>query len=1134
MQTDAIGRPNAGRDWLQKMLDARKTTIDGRPLYQYRVTASEYQELKAILSDMCARCETFDKLWASFRFQVLFVFFATEWWKREYDGGHWRWDDIFSHITTKKLTDKDIARRSDAVRRGLARMQVAIPADAPGHKYFGAIVTNGGLPSKYISTSTSSLGIVGLIGAALKYAIKYTVDEADIYNYIESNAIGYNFPATLQNENMYALIVDVVKKIVELKERYGLDSAPDPIRKLDGANRDWRQEFPILLEDDAIVGLLNKLIKEASRTKVAQRRPLVRRFLDGNPDELFLNMDIAFPTEPVDKDYFVRYFAMSDELPSTFYLNSWGGNQTRIAKVESDLFRPNEYTVASFGAKLPAMDSVILETFSPINDKNVNGFIIQLAERIDPDDPMVFVRDEHGRYTYVASGAASVPNDACWIGMPSDCPDVPAGLVLENTFRADGRVFNLYRCTTDIAIGEYDICLNASVAPKQYVLGGRLLRYRTKPYDAYLGVPQLYYIDEHQNYIKEQDVVYRRHRADRALTIPARVGLIDVCCFKDGRMVCKLPAFVLPPETDFKYTTTTPTSGDVQICHAGNVHIAPASSPAYSASISGDTVRLMSRDAVPPATFWLALQMVDRPGTVNIELPFPASGAGFYDDARRSINDTQVSVNNLPGKRIHLFGLPSGAYLEMRTDTRHFEIPLPAKNSAAEYRLADYDSDIRFLLNETGQDVILTLNGATGRPARLIVSKYDAVGEFDAGTVRISPNTDIRPDMVRLCAVDISAAAPVPLSLVVADDWTVNTDAIGDGVYVVYTPAGAPAGVAPFVWTRDMSPDRDPVYRYIAGEPAEEGGDDAATVQARLMSGYDSDAWRAVEKLVDLFTRHDIPLESVRLWSDIASNPRLLSMFVFRGMFVAPYLVPRPNDKILHKMRDELYADIALIPYGWLTDAATQYRAFLWRALDDAIGAVAHGADNNAGLTELKNKIWARHYNAIVRVFPEMGISLLTAMFAMADMLTMMKSTDADDAALVYNIKELAATGSTGHTINDRSDMLFGKINQMLNPYMSPDGYAGISIPDGLCSAFVSRCVRVGTCSAPLFRFDRYPAARSYVIHFPMFCAWLTRQTQTDYLQWAALAPTLRSFLRFHREYFRAAYRLATLILTEV
>ena len=91
------------KEWLNKFFSIGNREIDGRPLYKYRLTSAEYENLRQVLAGRCLGPDSLDDLLSDFGFRMLFVFFATEWYKREYSGGTWRWEDIFSRFTRKTV-----------------------------------------------------------------------------------------------------------------------------------------------------------------------------------------------------------------------------------------------------------------------------------------------------------------------------------------------------------------------------------------------------------------------------------------------------------------------------------------------------------------------------------------------------------------------------------------------------------------------------------------------------------------------------------------------------------------------------------------------------------------------------------------------------------------------------------------------------------------------------------------------------------------------------------------------------------------------------------------------------------------------------------------------------------------------
>lgn len=103
-------------EWLLHLLKRLELSRpDQRPLYQYRVTDQEFQEIRKTLkiSNYPGLTNVSNQYW-----NAAFVIYAAEWWRREYAGGAWRWEDIFQSFgaTAKDLTTQ---QRNQIIKTGL-------------------------------------------------------------------------------------------------------------------------------------------------------------------------------------------------------------------------------------------------------------------------------------------------------------------------------------------------------------------------------------------------------------------------------------------------------------------------------------------------------------------------------------------------------------------------------------------------------------------------------------------------------------------------------------------------------------------------------------------------------------------------------------------------------------------------------------------------------------------------------------------------------------------------------------------------------------------------------------------------------------------------------------------------------
>ena len=185
-------------------------------------------------------------------------------------------------------------------------------------------------------------------------------------------------------------------------------------------------------------------------------------------------------------------------------------------------------------------------------------------------------------------------------------------------------------------------------------------------------------------------------------------------------------------------------------------------------------------------------------------MPFPAKGFGFYDEHLSCVNNSVISVNSLHGKRINIFGLPDGCYLKLNSESQHIDKHLTTIKSFAEYRLIDYEQDMRFLFEDNVEDITLTLESSFERPARLYISKYDMTAEVRDKSIFILAKTNVVPAETSVSAIGLLNGDAKPICLRITPDGIIDTNALETGIYVIYSAANADFSIKPFVYRHNL------------------------------------------------------------------------------------------------------------------------------------------------------------------------------------------------------------------------------------------------------------------------------------------------------------------------------------------
>ena len=244
----------------------------GAPLYSYRMTRGEFDELESDLREFLVHALKYSRLGEIAKHNSwvpdLFVLYSSEWWRREYDGAGWSWEPIVSSSGAPP-DGWTQSQRSECVEIGLAGWKIRV-AESRGFRFLGSIALQGGLPMKLLAAAQGNIGWV--LSRVLRLAASSRVGESEIEEWIRSLAA--YLPNTYRQAEIFRLLTQVISTVLALKRTAGLDSAEGAIKRLDASDPEWRHKFPLPIEDDQARGLIEQLVRDAATTRV-QSSPAV-------------------------------------------------------------------------------------------------------------------------------------------------------------------------------------------------------------------------------------------------------------------------------------------------------------------------------------------------------------------------------------------------------------------------------------------------------------------------------------------------------------------------------------------------------------------------------------------------------------------------------------------------------------------------------------------------------------------------------------------------------------------------------------------------------------------------------------------------------------------------------------------
>lgn len=274
------------RTWLTTFFEQRTNLShpDGRELFRYRTTEQEFSQVESLLRNWFASCSIDDsltRLTDDRLFCQLFVLYASEWWRRHYDGSGIAWEPVLSGLNVNPDTWTQ-QPRSRCVQTGLESWGVRVRQHG-GYRFILSIALQGGLPLRLLAEGRGGLGkllkrVLHLAGhAADDKQGNVAVSEQDIYGWVDS--LHGMLPRSYRQPAIFILLSGIIVTVLELKHKANLTSSTDAIDRLNQNVPDWRERFSLPLEDDHAQGLVAQLLQDAAEvtlTKASSPFPLER------------------------------------------------------------------------------------------------------------------------------------------------------------------------------------------------------------------------------------------------------------------------------------------------------------------------------------------------------------------------------------------------------------------------------------------------------------------------------------------------------------------------------------------------------------------------------------------------------------------------------------------------------------------------------------------------------------------------------------------------------------------------------------------------------------------------------------------------------------------------------------------
>lgn len=256
---------------------------DGRALYAYQLQQTEFEFLSSYLSTSIDTVAGGHK--CPNGTERLLVLYAAEWFRRRYDGGVWKWEDVFQSLDWPMLSASD---RQKLAKDGLRYWQRDVFRRESGHAaYLMTVVTEGGFPMRLVNQENTHLS--RYLKSVLSDYTKLVDTGTDAFKIAAAH--GDRLPLSFRKDPVYQLAADTIGVVYEYANKLTVLNGQKTEFKnafddLEKHYPEWKNKLPILLESEGAQSLVDGLLKTAKKKQQAKAEfVFINRFFKMDPEQ---------------------------------------------------------------------------------------------------------------------------------------------------------------------------------------------------------------------------------------------------------------------------------------------------------------------------------------------------------------------------------------------------------------------------------------------------------------------------------------------------------------------------------------------------------------------------------------------------------------------------------------------------------------------------------------------------------------------------------------------------------------------------------------------------------------------------------------------------------------------------------
>ncbi|WP_270793583.1 MULTISPECIES: STY4851/ECs_5259 family protein [unclassified Aeromonas] len=920
--------------WLSELLFNRAIFKgpNGKPLYSYQVTESEYRSLIELLNSYFRRGLPQN---CSEHLAACFCLFVSEQYRRDYNC-IWSWSGPEALLGTSLTAQQHASLTSS----GLAYWKRPIRFRENGRDWLGSLFAEGGLPWPLVQSESHGFG------RAVRRGIKHFYrtegnrrTTADLMADFEED-----LPTAFRNLETRRLLAGIVDQLMYLVEHYPLKDQQDPASYLDMQVPDWPDAFPIPLDESNARTLLNDWLRDADQKRQERKEVLEKaraftceHFLHGKlpqwsiRSELLLAHEETFPIDPA----------------------TLGSTRLELAYYEGDRLLARgtavygQLTAEGIKIRFPSTHVTLgrrcvdepLSLRLLDNGRTVHCHFFDGSALDYRVTPLVFeYRSE--RWQLVGTSSCSVVSGLARLRIPQGFIINSVGTSPE-TLVQDAEEGHWLEAVSDLSlsngIDRYQIELNqAHSDDRKPILSGIFALHESSPSLTFLGWPNLelpqgypYSRNELLEFVNGELLDRQRNN---------NYGLVSYTLRNhSGKTLLQRRFGVLPKEFNL---SLLPAQGQLParlLLKGARLLDLRVVSDSLAVEQSEHALFIRHQGDHPPSSFMLEISRGMPP--IRLHLPYPYQGARLLDQNGHPSRIRELNQDELIGYRIVLTsGLPQGQTFHMGMELRCEKYPHPKRTftipvgaTPVMLSLFSYLSDMQNMLGAVDeQDAFIRLSLETEQPLlKLDIRRYGGQIQWEgkhAFYIRNTSNAAIL-DGAQAEAMLLSDPKRTPLRLAEKTSEAVGTGSFeipekmqSNGPWLIYPGEQSSVRFRPGLYINPGN-SLDSEFEVCSLHRAAElfhplNHPDVIEQQiAAMATDFNHSGWQYLADLKQHY-RH-LPLSSFETWKTLSHHQAALSFAVFRLEM---------DESFCARIRDELAVIWEAVPLPLWVQA---YRLFL-------------------------------------------------------------------------------------------------------------------------------------------------------------------------------------------------------------